>query len=225
MTTQRLLSFARRGVLLLLAALPISGLRAQHPFELPDLAKLTGISDPQFSPDGKQVAYWYPRQGNTMNINEVWAAPATGGEGQNLTPTLDRDVFRAIWMPDGKALLLGGLDGNRTSLWLQPAKGGAARKLALGPVSPAWSFWVETNVSRTGGIAFVGSSPDRPAELYYLASASAAPKRLTDFNGAVHNLQLGKAETRTWQADGLTHDGQLYSSRSGMRIENMKFQA
>ena len=125
---------------------------------------------PSFSPNGTQVAYWYPRDGNTMNINELWVAPTTGGEGKNLTPALDRDVFRSIWMPDGKSLLVGGLDGNRTSLWLQPLKGGAARKLALGAVSPAWSFWVDANVSRTGGIAFIGSGPDQPAELYYLAN-------------------------------------------------------
>ena len=166
-------------------------------------------SYPSFSPDGKQVAYWYPRQGKVTNISEVWVSPTSGGEGQNLTLALDRDVARSIWMPDGKALLLGGLDGNRTSLWLQPMKGGAARKLALGTVSPAWSFWVEANVSRTGGIAFIGSTPDQPAELYYLASASTAPRRLTNFNGAVQTLQLGKVETRTWQSDGFQHDGQL----------------
>ncbi|OGX88990.1 hypothetical protein BEN49_01260 [Hymenobacter coccineus] len=166
-------------------------------------------SYPAFSPDGKQVAYWYPSQGKYTNISEVWVTPAGGGEGHDLTLALDRDVARSIWMPDGKTLLLGGLDGDRTSLWIQPIKGGAARKLALGTVSPAWSYWVEANVGRTGGIAFVGSSPDRPAELYYLASASAAPKRLTNFNGAVQALQLGKAETRTWQSDGFRHDGQL----------------
>ncbi|WP_426059440.1 TolB family protein [Hymenobacter sp. B1770] len=38
---------------------------------------------PSFSPDGTQVAYWYPRQGNTVNINEAWVAPATGGEGRS----------------------------------------------------------------------------------------------------------------------------------------------
>lgn len=164
---------------------------------------------PSFSPDGQQIAYWYPRQGNTMNINEVWVAPATGGEGKDLTPTLDRDVFRSIWMPDGKSLLLGGLNGNRTSLWQQPLSGGPARQLALGAVSPVWSFWVDAAVSRTGGIAFIGTDPGQPVELYYMSSATAAPKRLTDFNHEVKALQLGKAETLTWQSDGLPQNGEL----------------
>jgi dipeptidyl aminopeptidase/acylaminoacyl peptidase len=64
-------------------------------------------------------------------------------------------------------------------------------------------------VSCTGGIAFVGSTADQPAELYYLTSVKAAPKRLSNFNGAIGALQLGKVETRTWQSDGFQHDGQL----------------
>jgi dipeptidyl aminopeptidase/acylaminoacyl peptidase len=166
-------------------------------------------SYPMFSPDGTQLSYWYPRQGNTMNINEIWVSPAAGGEGKNLTPALDRDVYRTLWMPDGKALLLGGLDGNRTALWVQPLKGGAARKLNLGAVSPNWSFWVDVAVSRTGGVAFIGTDPAQPAELYYLPSTTAAPKRLTDFNHAVKDLQLGKSQTLTWQSDGMTNDGEL----------------
>ena len=76
--------------------LPTHGLHAQqHSFELADLAKLTGLSDPQFLPDGKQIAYWYPRQGKYTNISKVWVTPTDGGEGHNLTLALDRDVAGA----------------------------------------------------------------------------------------------------------------------------------
>ena len=174
---------------------------------------LTGRSKhegyPLFSPDGTQLTYWYPRQGNTMNINDIWTVSTAGGEGKNMTTALDRDVFRSIWMPDGKSLLLGGLDGNHTSLWLQPLKGGTARKLNLGSVSPNWSFWVDVTVSRSGSLAFIGTDPTHPAELYYMASTSAAPKPLTNFHREVKALQLGKAQTLTWQSDGMTNDGEL----------------
>jgi dipeptidyl aminopeptidase/acylaminoacyl peptidase len=74
-------------------------------------------------------------------------------------------------------------------------------------VSPASSFWVDVNVGRDGAVAFVGSTTTRPAELYYLPSATAAPKRLTDLNAATASLSLGRTEVLEWQSDGFRHNG------------------
>src|SRR2546427_1834374 len=41
---------------------------------------------------------------------------------------------------------------------------------------------IYVNVGKDGAIAFVGSDPARPAELYYLRSTTATPKRLTDLD-------------------------------------------
>ncbi len=83
---------------------------------------------------------------------------------------------RAIWMPDGQSLLVGGHDGTQVSLWLQPLKG-KARKLPLGDVNPAWSFWVNTAVGSKGEIAFPGDTAWHPSELYYMPSSADPPKR------------------------------------------------
>src|SRR5947209_12443003 len=40
---------------------------------------------PAFSPDGSQIAYWYPRSGDRANVNEVHVAPAAGGGGRSIT--------------------------------------------------------------------------------------------------------------------------------------------
>ena len=164
---------------------------------------------PAFSPDGSQIAYWYPRSGDRANVNEVHVAPAAGGGGRSITAAIDRHIARSIWMPDGRSLLIGANDGTRVSLWIQPADGTAARRLSLGSVSPASSFWVDVNVARSGAIAFVGSDPTRPAELFYMSSAAAAPKRLTDLNREVASLTLGKTEVVEWQSDGFSHNGLL----------------
>ena len=94
-------------------------------------------------------------------------------------------------MPDGKTLLIGANDNAKVSLWLQPLDG-AARKLDLGTVSPSSSFWVDVAVGKDGAIAFTATDPTRPAELYYMSSATATPKRLTNVNAEIAALNLGQ---------------------------------
>lgn len=163
-------------------------------------------SYPSFSPDGSRIVYWLKKDLIPGNINEMWVAPASGGEGKNVTAGLDRDIYRALWTPDGKSLIIGGHDDNRTSLWIQPIEG-AAKKINLNSISPTWSFWIDMNVGKNGSIAFTGSDPAQPTELYFMASPSATPKRLTDFNAEVRTLTLGKTETIRWELEGLTHCG------------------
>ncbi|MGC1106633.1 MAG: hypothetical protein WA876_08850, partial [Candidatus Acidiferrales bacterium] len=85
------------------------------------------------SPDGSQVAYWYNKDGDANNQVEIFVAPSSGGDGTDVTRAIDRDIMRAIWMPDGKSLLVSGHDGVGTSMWLQPING-QAKKLNLGDV-------------------------------------------------------------------------------------------
>jgi dipeptidyl aminopeptidase/acylaminoacyl peptidase len=163
-----------------------------------------------FSPDGSRVAYWYPRDGDPNNENEIFVTQTAGGDGSDATRAIDRDLLRVIWMPDGNSLLVGGHDGTQTSLWLQPLAG-AAKKLLLGDISPSWLFWVDAYVGRKGEIAFTGSTPTQPSELYYMASANDKPRRLTDFNHEIASLALGKAERFEWKAsEGFQEDGVLF---------------
>jgi dipeptidyl aminopeptidase/acylaminoacyl peptidase len=158
-----------------------------------------------FSPDGKQLAYWYPRDGDRANENEIFTTAASGGDGQDATRAIDRNILRAIWMPDGKSLLVGGHDGTQVSLWLQPL-GGAPKKLPLGDVSPSWSFWVDAAVGRNGEIAFAGSTPNQPSELYYMATPNDAPTRLTNNNQEIAGLALGRTERFEWQGPDKFHE-------------------
>ncbi len=161
---------------------------------------------PSYSPDGSQVAYWQPRDGDSGNVNEIHIAPSAGGAGRSITRTLDRNIARSIWMPDGKSMLIGGNDGTRVSLWLQPLDG-PAHKLDLGRLSPSSSFWVDAVVGKDGSIAFTATDPSQPAELYYMSSATASPKRLTSLNAEVAGLALGRTEVISWQTDGFAHNG------------------
>ena len=161
---------------------------------------------PVYSPDGSKLAYWYPRDGQTKFGDEIFVAPSSGGEGADVTRAIDRNLQRAIWMPDGKSLLVGGNDGTTTGLWIQPLEG-PARRVPLGKIVPASAFWVDAAVGHKGEIAFTGSEPLHPAELYYLPSATGSATRLTDFNREVAALELGKTETVEWDFEGFHEDG------------------
>ncbi len=176
---------------------------------------------PVFSPDGKSIAYWQYRDRDPGNVNDILLAPATGGPGRNLTLSVDRCLYQNRWLPDGKSLLVGANDGDKVCLWEVPLEG-QPRKLDLGDLSPAWSFWIDVSVGKKGEIVFPGSSAEQPAELYYCESATAKPRRLTDYNARIAALDLGKVETVTWDGpDGFKENGLLFyppGYRAGTRL-------
>jgi len=168
---------------------------------------------PLFSPDGRRIAYAYPREGDYNQITQLFASAASGGSGQLLTGDLDRNVLWAAWMPDGRSLLLGADDRTRTSMWIQTI-GGPARKLDLGDVN--WELtnnaeidnWVPASVSKRGAIAFTGSTATHPYELYYKATADSPPMRLTDFNHALAALDLAPSHAFDYGGpNGFAEDG------------------
>src|SRR5271154_4278166 len=158
-----------------------------------------------FSQDGSRIAYWYPRDGDPNNENEIFVTQSSGGDGASTTKAIDHDIARVIWMPDNNSLLVGGHDGTQTSMWLQPLNA-APKKLALGDVSPTWLFWIDAFVGRKGDIAFTGATPTQPSELYYMASANDTPRRLTNFNQGIAALKLGKAENFEWEGPDSFHE-------------------
>ncbi|MDP8980751.1 MAG: S9 family peptidase [Acidobacteriota bacterium] len=196
---------------------PYSGDGDQSTIQILDVATgaarpLTGRAKnegyPSFSPDGKSIAFWFPRDGQTKNGNEIYLTPVGGGEGSSLTRALDRNLARAIWMPDGKSLLVGGNDATTVGLWIQPLDG-PAKRIDLGKICPSSAFWVDVSVGPHGEIAFTGSEPAHPAELYYMSSANKPVKRVTEFNKDIDALELGKTETLEWTFEGYHEDGVL----------------
>lgn len=168
----------------------------------------------EYSPDGSRIAYWYALNGDPNNQNEIFVTPASGSDSSSAsdidaTHGIDRNVQRAIWMPDGQSLLVGGHDGTRTSMWVQPLNG-SAKKLNLGDVDPSWSFWIDATVGPKGDVAFAGSTLGHPTELYYLSSAGAQPRVLAHYNDWISSIQMGEAKSVTWQGpDGFQEDGVL----------------
>ena len=157
------------------------------------------VSHPVPSPDGTRVAYLYPRDGVSRNYRDVHVVEglAGKGEGENVTRLIDRNFYRALWMPDGQAILTGANDATTAGLWLQPLHG-KAKRLALRDVTPSTGYWLDANVGPRGEIAFVGTEPNRPAEIYVLDKPTSKPRRISSFNDALHAVHFGRSEVLTW---------------------------
>jgi dipeptidyl aminopeptidase/acylaminoacyl peptidase len=171
---------------------------------------------PQFSPDGKMIAT------NNGAVFTIGAPPAPaaappagggnapgGGRGGNGGPasSIDRGIARALWMPDGKSLIVGANDSERVSLWQAPLAGGDPKKLDTQGVSPNSSFFVDMSISKGGAIAFTGTTAMRPAELYYMASPTSPVQKLTMVNDELATIPLGKSEVVGWKNDTFEENG------------------
>ncbi|MCC3154247.1 S9 family peptidase [Hymenobacter sp. BT770] len=163
---------------------------------------------PAFSPDGRWISYQTPREPPFFESLDFDVVPAAGGKPRHLGRALDRNLQRAVWSPDSKSLFVGGNDGASVSIW-QQGLNGSSRKLKLGPVSPNGSYWVEMAVGRRNALAITANEPGRPAELYYLASPTSTPRRLTDFNHETAAMPLGRMEAVEWNSDNLRPNGIL----------------
>jgi len=93
-----------------------------------------GMSDPQLSPDGKQVLVRIADATADGAKGHIWLVEVGGGAARQLTysPAGDkRGEQRAQWMPDGESVLFLAHRGEHTQLYRLPMRGGEAKAFDL----------------------------------------------------------------------------------------------
>ncbi len=154
-------------------------------------------------PFGKQIAYWYPQDGDFLAQNQLHVL--ADGIDTIVSQSLDRNIGGSLWMRDGKSFIACGTDRARGAAW-RIGTNGSVSELTLGglavecePYSDGtFDAGISADVSSTGSLAFIATDATHEDELYVAATPGASPHRLTHFNDWLLKRTLGKTVRFSW---------------------------
>ena len=125
-------------VLLLGLRLPPGASAQTRRIELADLAKITSVSDPQISPDGKSIVFVVSRPNLEQDRSDRELVQMDIASGAQHSLTYERKgVGSPRWSPNGDRLAFVAVEGTgkdaRPQVFVLPMTGGEARKLTDAP--------------------------------------------------------------------------------------------
>ena len=120
----------------------------------PWISSISVAENPQFSPDGQQVAF----QSQSSGKDEIWVCDRDGSHARQLTHLEAVLSGFPRWSPDGKNLVFHSRPKGSARLYLVSAEGGTSHRLGTGEGdadAPSWSHdgkWIYFSSRRTGDI-------------------------------------------------------------------------
>jgi Tol biopolymer transport system component/predicted Ser/Thr protein kinase len=135
--------------------------------------------NPEFSPDGRRVAFSSQRSGEV----EIWLADADGSSPNQLTHRPGLWQGSPGWSPDGRRIAFDsqGEDG-RWDIWTIDADGASLRRLTHGPGDENNPNW-----SRDGRFIYFSAIPQDAAsaafDIWRVPAAGGAEQRITESGG------------------------------------------
>jgi Tol biopolymer transport system component/tRNA A-37 threonylcarbamoyl transferase component Bud32 len=198
---------------------------------------------PQFSPDGKRIAFHSWRSGN----GEVWVCDRDGSKPRQLT-FFNRLTANPQWSPDGQQIAFESNPEGHQAIFVMSAEGGQPRRLTTGPsvdALPRWSRdgkWIyfvsdrtgalqvwrmpaeggqEVQVTRKGGQAAF-ESPDGKT-LYYARGFDVSGLWMVPVEGGEERLVLEQLDVADWGNWAVVKEGIYYYNRRTKAIELLAF--
>jgi dipeptidyl aminopeptidase/acylaminoacyl peptidase len=178
-----------------------------------------GEGNPEWSPDGKTIAYALTPQGDAKtNADGISTRPsynthlalydvASKQMRDAADASFDYDVASFTWTPDSKRLLFGIGDRAYRSVFAYDV---AARKYSRLTEGRTIGF-SPLSLSKDGSsVTFTMDSASAPADIYVASADFAAPRKLTTVNPEAAAFALGESEVITWKStDGWPVEGIL----------------
>jgi serine/threonine protein kinase len=95
-------------------------------------------TNPQFSPDGRRLAFRSERSGSS----QIWVANSDGSNPLQLTSLAEGNINAPRWSPDGKAIVFTAAQNNNQDIYSVSVDGGSVHRLTSAPSRegrPSWS--------------------------------------------------------------------------------------
>ena len=178
-------------------------------------------SDPQWSPDGKKIAFVSDRTGKAFDESrntDVWVIDATGGTLTKISDHAQADSSPR-WSPDGQtiAFLSAVPERSHARIWLAPAAGGAASHLAAEPFDliPSALRWAEA-----GKALYFETGVKGATHLYRVDVATKRAAPITSGDRTVHFVDVSDKSGRlAYAVNDPTHLDDLFVSDLGGKNE------
>jgi dipeptidyl aminopeptidase/acylaminoacyl peptidase len=160
-----------------------------------------------WSPDGKNLAMISGVDLNDPSAGSLLLAPVTGGPAKNISEGFEGSVDSCSWTDATSMICLCGV-GVESFLYQVDINKPELQRIAWDKPGAVFN---SIDMARDGtSFALVGSSPTHPGELFIASGTDTGPRRLTDSNPWLADVELGRQDVvRHAARDGLELEGML----------------